>query len=185
MGGHDYVFARAAVTPTVWQRLDQTARSLVPALTVLLFVILSVIPVGLPGWGELTPPLSLVAVFYWSIHRPSAVPPSVAFAIGLFQDLVSAGPLGASSLILVTLQWVVSGQRRFLITQPFLVVWGAFAMVAGAAALAEWLAYALLTFALPPIQAGMLRAALGIALFPIVARLVLLPAQRLVAGQEA
>jgi rod shape-determining protein MreD len=167
------------VTPTsVWHRLDQTARALVPGLTLLLATLLALLPLGAPGWGQVAPPFLLMAIFWWSIHRPSAIPPSVAFLIGLLQDLASGAPIGQCALLLVVTQWVISGQRRFLAAQPFLLVWGAFAIVVAVAALVEWVSYALLTVRIPPIEPGLIRAGLGIALFPIVVRLLLLPAQR-------
>ncbi|MDB5365169.1 MAG: mreD [Rhodospirillales bacterium] len=167
------------MTPTtVWHRLDQTARALVPGLTLLLATLLSLLPLGLPGWGQVTPPFALMAVFWWSIHRPASVPPSIAFGIGLLQDLASGAPIGQSALLLVLTRWIILGQRRFLAPQPFVLLWGSFALVAVAAATVEWVCYALLTVRIPPIEAGLTRAALGIALFPIVVRLALLPAQR-------
>lgn len=167
------------MTPTsVWQRLDQTARALVPGLTLVVATLLSLLPLGIPGWAQVTPNFLLMTIFWWSIHRPSAIPPSVAFFTGLLQDLASGGPIGQSALLLVVTQWIISGQRRFLIPQPFLLVWAAFAVVAAACAVVEWLCYALLTVRIPPIDAGLTRAGLAIALFPIVVRLGLLPAQR-------
>lgn len=167
------------MTPTsVWHRLDQTARALVPGLTLVLVTVLALVPLGISGWSQVTPPLLLMAIFWWSVHRPSSIPPSVAFLIGLLQDLASGAPIGQSALLLVVTQWVISGQRRFLATQPFLLVWAAFAVVVAVTALVEWICYALLTVRFPPIEPGLIRAGLGIALFPIVVRLVLLPAQR-------
>jgi rod shape-determining protein MreD len=166
------------VTPSVWQRLDQTARALVPGLTLLFCTVVTLVPLGITDWAQITPPFVLMAVFWWSIHRPGSIPPSVAFAIGLLQDLATGAPIGQNALLLVITRWVIENQRRFLAAQPFLVVWGAFTLVAGAAALIEWLCFTLLTLRIPPVEAGLTRAGLAVALFPILVRLVLLPAQR-------
>jgi len=45
--------------------------------------------------------LMLAAVYYWSVTRARAVARVAAFALGLFQDLLTGAPLGSNALILV------------------------------------------------------------------------------------
>jgi hypothetical protein len=98
--------------PTSIQRLDRNARKLLPSLTALLLGLLVVVPIGIPQWGRLAPPLMLVAVYYWSLSRPGLMPPSAAFVLGLFQDLLTGAPLGSGALILVLVQWILRSQQR-------------------------------------------------------------------------
>jgi rod shape-determining protein MreD len=165
----------------LWQRLDQTARKLLPALTTLILGLLVLIPLGVPRWGALAPPLMLASVYYWSLSRPGLLPPSASFALGLYQDLLTGAPLGSGALILVVVQWILRSQQRFLANRPFILLWAGFAPVAAGAALADWVIYALFTVTVPPIADGLVRAALGFALFPVVARLLLIPAHRALA----
>jgi len=167
----------ARTSPT--QRLDQAARNLLPALTTLGLGIVAILPIGLPLWGALAPPLMLIAVFYWSLARPGLMPPTVAFLLGLAQDLMTGAPLGLSALIMVLTQWVMRGQQRFLVKRPFLVLWAAFLPVVTTAILLEWVIYAVFTFHAVPILDSLVRLGLGFALFPVVAWLVLIPTHRL------
>ena len=50
----------AAPLPTVLHRLDQNARRLLPTLISFVLGLAVVLPIGLPHWGELAPPLLLL-----------------------------------------------------------------------------------------------------------------------------
>jgi hypothetical protein len=76
---------------------------------------------------------------------------------------------------MVATQWTMRGQQRFLVNRPFLLLWSAFIPVATAAALLEWAIYALLTLHAAPILGTLVRLTLGLALFPVVAWLILIP----------
>lgn len=167
--------------PTPIQRLDRNARKLLPSLTALLLGLVVVFPIGIPQWGKLAPPLMLAAVYYWSLSRPGLLPPSAAFLLGLFQDLLTGAPLGSGALILVLVQWILRSQQRFLANRPFLLLWAGFAPVVFGAVLIEWVVYALFTFAAAPFSEGLVRALLGFVLFPVVAGAVLIPAHRALA----
>jgi rod shape-determining protein MreD len=161
------------------QRLDHAARRLLPALTALALGVVAILPVGIPHWGALAPPLMLIAVFYWSLARPGLMPPTVAFLLGLAQDLLTGAPLGLSALIMVLTQWVMRGQQRYLVKRPFLLLWAAFIPVVTTATLVEWTIYVVFTFQPAPILDALVRLGLGFALFPVVAWLVLIPTHRL------
>jgi rod shape-determining protein MreD len=162
-------------TPTTLQRLDQSGRRLLPVITAVALGVAAVLPIGIPQWGALAPPLMLIAVFYWSLARPDLMPPTAAFLLGLFQDLLSGAPIGCGALVMVATQWTMRGQQRFLVNRPFLLLWSAFIPVATAAALLEWAIYALLTLHAAPILGTLVRLTLGLALFPVVAWLILIP----------
>lgn len=161
------------VAQVLWQRVDQTARLFLPAATTLMLGIVAVLPIGLPRWGVLSPPLMLAAVFYWAVVRPDLLPATAAFALGLLQDLLTGAPLGANAFALVLVQWILRSQRRYLANRPFFLLWMAFAPVVVGAALVDWLVYAGVTLSVPPIAEGLVRAALGFVLFPLVCGLVL------------
>jgi rod shape-determining protein MreD len=166
------------VARTPLQRLDQNARRLLPGLSTLLLGIIAALPVGIPQWGALAPPLMLIGVFYWSLVRPDLMPPSAAFALGLFGDLLTGAPLGSGALVMVLTQWTMRSQQRFLVNRPFLLLWASFFPVAAAATAIDWIVYAILTFHPLPILGGIARAMLGFVLFPVVAWLALIPAHR-------
>ncbi len=74
----------------------------------------------------------LILVFYWSIHRPQALPPLLLAGLGLLQDLSWGGPLGANVLLLLILQAILLEERRFLRKigpAPTVLLFGAVALV--------------------------------------------------------
>lgn len=113
-----------------WHRTDQLARGLTPFALSLLLVVLSLVPLRLPGLSPVTPWVTLIAVFFWTLHRPDLLPVGAVFLLGLFADLVGGGPLGVTSLALMTAQAVVKAQRRHILPHPFIVQWVIFAMAA-------------------------------------------------------
>jgi rod shape-determining protein MreD len=163
---------------TAWRRVDQNVRRLLPALSTLMLGLLSILPIGVPAWGTLAPPLMLMAVFYWSLVRPDLMPPTAAFALGLLQDGLTGAPLGSGALVMVLTQWTMRGQQRFLVNRPFTLLWAAFVPVGAAATLMEWLTYTILTVHLAPMGGALIRMALGFVLFPVVAWVVLIPTHR-------
>lgn len=111
-------------------RIDLWARSLVPFALTALLVVLSLAPVRLPGFGAIAPWLPLIAVYFWSAHRPDLLPVWAVFLLGLFCDLATGGPLGVSSVALMLVQLAVKSQRRHILPQPFVVQWSFFAVIA-------------------------------------------------------
>lgn len=74
--------------------LSSAGSAIVPFFCGVLGVIASNLPVAALG-GSLPPPLfGLMPVYFWSLLRPDLVPPGVAFAVGLLEDLLSGGPPG-------------------------------------------------------------------------------------------
>ena len=52
-------------------------------------------PLHLPGvWSDFVPLVPLMTLFLWSARRPEFTPPWLIFVIGVFQDLLTGGPLG-------------------------------------------------------------------------------------------
>jgi rod shape-determining protein MreD len=110
--------------------------------------------------------------------RPDLMPPTAAFVLGLFQDLLTGAPLGSGALVMVLTQWTMRGQRRYLANRPFFLMWAAFAPVVVIAGVVDWLIYALFTFHVVPVMDALVRMVLGFFLFPVVAWVVLIPTHR-------
>jgi rod shape-determining protein MreD len=128
-------------------QLDRISRVIAPLMLSIALLIVAMLPFRLPGLARVTPDVALVAVFYWSVYRPDLFPPSSAFLLGLFQDVLTGGPLGASALVLLLVCGLVRSQRRFFLGKSFGVVWWAFGLVAAAASLIGWVAAMVLAFA--------------------------------------
>ena len=149
-------------------RLDRMARNLAPFALVLGLVVIATLPLRLPGYAATAPAVALIAVFYWTVHRPDLLPAPAAFLIGVWQDLLVGTPLGINALLLLAAHRVVSSQRRILIGKPFAVMWWAFAVTAFAAALGLWLlTMAFHAAALGP-EPALIQALSTIAVYPFV-----------------
>jgi len=155
------------MTVGLWQRLDQTARHLMPFAVTTLAMLLGMVPMQIPYYAVVTPPLVLVSIFYWAIHRPDLLRPSVVFLLGVLQDLLSGAPLGISPLVYIIAYWLLIAQRRFFLGGGFLALWWGFAIVAMVAALVQWLAYSVILVSLVDFAPAGFQALLAIAVFPL------------------
>jgi rod shape-determining protein MreD len=127
------------LTPGLRHRIERAACGLAPLVLTLALVLFGVLPWPLPEFAPVTPWFSLIAVYYWSIHRPDLLPPSATFLVGLVQDGLSGSPLGLNVLLLLLAQGVVATQRRFFHGKTFLIEWWGFMLVAPGVALTGWL----------------------------------------------
>lgn len=126
-----------------WKGIEKAMRLAVPQILLVLLLLLSFVSLPLPYLGAARPCLVLIAVYYWSIYRPTLVPPVLCFAMGIVMDVLSGGPMGLNALILVAVQWIVRGQRRFLMGQSYPTIWAVFAVILVFSALAQWGLYGL------------------------------------------
>ena len=74
--------------------IGSISASVIPLLCGLLGAFAANIPISFSG-GLIPPPLfALMPVYFWCLVRPDLMPPWVAFAIGVTEDLLSGGPPG-------------------------------------------------------------------------------------------
>lgn len=125
--------------PSVWVRMDTWVRHLVPVGVTLVLLLLTAIPTRIPGLSGIIPMLPLMGVYYWAIYRPDLLPAWSAFLIGLLYDIIGGTPLGVNALVLLSVQGIAAGQRRFFLGKSFMVAWWAFGLLAAAGAGATWL----------------------------------------------
>jgi rod shape-determining protein MreD len=85
-------------------------------------------PVSFAGLDIPMPWLPLLPVFFWGLLRPGLPSAVTAFAVGLFQDLVSGGPLGLWALAYLVAFALVAPQRDALAGQSPGAVWIGFAL---------------------------------------------------------
>jgi rod shape-determining protein MreD len=158
--------------PTIWRRLDGTARHCFPAVLTMLLLLAAAAPFRLPGQGELQNAAALACVFFWSLYRSAAMPPPVVFVIGLLADLLDFAPPGVGVIRLLAAHGLAVRWRRYLVRQGFLLVWLAFAAVATGLAALQWLLTSLLTFRLLPAGPALFQAMLAAGLYPLLAVLL-------------
>jgi rod shape-determining protein MreD len=151
--------------------VGRALRATIPGLTLILCIFVATIPMGLPYLSDVTPFLSLMAVYYWSIYRPDLMPAVVVFAGGLLQDVLTGGPVGLLALVLVLVHGVGVSQRGVFLGKSFQVEWWGFGLVTVAAVLFGWAAASLYFTTFIDSRAFVVQALLTVAIYPLVTRL--------------
>jgi rod shape-determining protein MreD len=148
-------------------QIDRALKRALPLAVALLAVLLSVVPLPVPEYAVLAPAFALMSVFYWTVHRPDLFPAWGAFAVGLFDDVLSGAPLGLGAFVLLLVHYTIVTQHKVFRGKAFWLVWAAFAIVALAAQLVT-LAFGLaLKGALPDALPAATQFALTVALYPV------------------
>ena len=141
---------------------------LVPFVTTLIFLLVSVVPLHIPGFAVVAPAFALMAVYHWTIYRPDLLPPVAVFFAGLLLDLLNGTPyVGTSALSLLLTRSVLMSQRRFFINRLFPVLWAGFLLTAAAVVAFEWMLVSLLHGAVVGTRPAIFEALLTVAIFPL------------------
>jgi rod shape-determining protein MreD len=159
-------------------RLESWLRLMIPVLvtTGLFFVEL------LPWSGQTLigpPSLVLISIFYWSARLPRLCPPLFVLGIGLCADLLETTPFGAQASIALTISLLARHKAKRMGQLSFIALWSLFAIAALGQALFMWLCEIALAHTILPITLLLLRAFLTIGVFPIIAKFLLLPSEKL------
>lgn len=166
------------------EQLDWVWRlATVYALMAMLFV-LNVTAISYPFAGVLQAPFLIMAIYYWSVFRPTLLPFWLVFAAGILVDLLSALPIGLTAFVFVVVRWLVADQRRFLMGQPFIMMWSGFIVVLLIVSFIEWLLFSLILQSAQGLRSAMVFVALGSALFPLVS-IILYLSHKLLPGQRS
>ncbi len=152
-----------------FQKLGPFSRRFLPAATTLVLALAGALLWPLPFVGAVMPPLSLIAIYYWSIYRPDLLSPLFVFLVGLLHDSLHFLPLGLSAFVFVGLRQLSFSQRRFFVGQTFFMLWSGFALVAFLFALVNWCVLSLLAERALTIFPVFVQLLLLVAVFPLFA----------------
>ncbi|MEM7223934.1 MAG: rod shape-determining protein MreD [Pseudomonadota bacterium] len=155
--------------PAALHRLDWLARSASPVAISLLLVILGMVPLQIPDVTPVIPAWALIAVYYWSVHRPDLMPIWAVFIIGLVQDLLGGGYPGVGILALLLVHQFVASQRRTFARASFQLLWLIFALIAAAAVALMWLLNCLLQQQLLEVDPALFQYLTTLAVYPCLA----------------
>ena len=153
--------------PLFLQRLDLGTRSLLPFVTTLFAALIGVMVWPLPAIGPVSPPLVLIALYYWSIHRADLLGSGSVFVIGVLHDILQDFPLGLSAFLFVAAHHLIVRNRRFFAGHSFFVMWAGFMLTIVSVMLANWLLLGLLRGQAVPILPVLTQILLTTALFPL------------------
>lgn len=145
---------------------------LTPSLTTLFCVFASVAPAHLPALTVASPVFTLMAVYFWTLHRPELLPFPTVFIAGLLLDMLEGAPLGISSMLLLLAHGLVLSQREHLVMRRFAVVWVGFLVVVATAEALEWGVVSLFYGMLLDVRAFLFQGVLTVAVYPVVSFLL-------------
>lgn len=152
---------------SIWQRLEHGGRLALPLLSVIACALLGSIVWPLPYLGAVAPPLALMAIYYWALHRPDLFRPSMAFAIGLLHDVVNFLPLGLSALLFVVAHQLIYRYRRFFVGHSFFMMWSGFILTVVGTMFLQWLSLCFVRWQMFPVTPVLMQAVFAIVFFPL------------------
>lgn len=158
------IFKKDGWQHTPWGAIGRVG---VVLLVIALLFLLSAFPLPFGNLGDVRPAFLLMAVYYWSITRPENLSVAGVFFLGVLLDLLSGLPLGLNGLVFLSVQWIMRRQRKFMMGQPFRLIWAGLALVALGAGLCQWFLFALFYFSLPPVLPVLISATLTAFAFPL------------------
>lgn len=153
-----------------------------PGAMTFLFALISVVPVRMPDGLTVSPFLSLMAVYYWTIYRPDLMPPVLIFVIGILQDVIGGAYLGLTPLLLLGTYSFALSQRRLFLGKPFALTWGGFFLVLLGTTSMSWIIVSLIARTPVPLLQPLLQFGATLLLFPLVVWLFVRTHRRLWPG---
>ncbi|MGH7090286.1 MAG: rod shape-determining protein MreD [Stellaceae bacterium] len=140
----------------------------VPLLSTFLFVLVSVVPLQLPGFAAVSPSFALMAVAHWATYRPDLLSQFSVFVLGVLLDLLSGTPyVGASALTFLLARTVVLLARRHFVGCDFSILWLGFVALAGGTLAFNWALVSLLSRQIVGMQPFLFEALMTVACFPV------------------
>ncbi len=150
------------------EQIDLVLRACIPYMVMFVFFILNMITFSTPIFIVVEVPFIVMIIYYWSIYRPTILPPLLIFVSAICFDFISGLPVGLSAFTFLIMNNLVSQQRLFLTGQSFMVVWLGFVIVVFITLFIQWFLYGLINFSWTSLRAVMLSVISGVLLFPVV-----------------
>ncbi len=138
-----------------------------PKIIAILLVILSFIPLGIPGAKTFFPLVDLMVIYYWCVYRPELMPNWFVFLMGLTQDAITGFPFGFNALNNLLFRSTTMFLKDKYSKESFVVVWQGFALMAASFMVFKYGLFALVTGAMAPIGVIFVQLLISIALYPV------------------
>ena len=142
--------------------------ALAPLATGLVAAYADLLPLSGSAPRMLAPSLTACIVYFWTTYRPDLLPPFALFAIGVVLDGVGGLPLGLTALALLLVRGFLLSGQRFLLAQPFAVIWASFLPVVLLLAVLRWALAVLYWGRLFPVEPLLIEAGFTFAAYPLV-----------------
>lgn len=157
--------------PTLVTKLLRAAWAAMPLALVVMGLLIALVPIdGLPG-RSLTPSITLMVVYSWTIYQPDQLPPAAIFTAGIFEDLLLGGPVGVTALVLLFVYAVADSQRTNIEGRNHMTGWVGFGLIAVAAGILSWLLGSFYYSIFLNLGSFVIQTIMSIALYPLFAAL--------------
>jgi len=148
--------------------------ALLPTLSVLVAVLATAVPWGLPADATFVLPLvMMMMVFCWRAIRGAYLPPIVVMLLGLLTDVTTGGPLGYWGLIALMASTVAAQTRPITDRWGLSALWPIWVVVAALLAGFGWLLASLYFFRWVDWRPILIGGAASVMLFPHMLSLLL------------
>lgn len=171
--------------PSLWRGLDAMARTGFPIISTCVLLLLLNTPLGISAQAELQSSLGLVAVFFWSFHRPASTPAWAVMLTGLLLDLLGLEPFGVATTMLLLVHGAAIRFRHALAMHGLIIIWLAFLPVAAGATAVEWGLICLLRWQFLPMTPALLQFGLSVGLYPVMATIFSFANREIAAPERA
>lgn len=155
--------------------LDRWGRLILPGVSLLFFVLLTLAPVRAPYLSDALPLLPALVVYQFSLATPERLPGPLLLVMGVLLDLLLGGPgapVGVSALGFVLIRASVVNNRRYLVGVPFLFQWVGFGLLALGVVILVWIFTALWTWTAIEPAPAMMQYAVVMVVYPLLAPLL-------------
>lgn len=152
---------------TFAERIGMAFRMIVPYSLIILLFLMNVIAAPPPLSYIFKAPFFLMALYYWTVYRPTVLPVWAIFIFGLMMDVLGYFPLGVNALLFVLCRIVIYDQRKYLMAQSFQMNWLGFMMMNIAYQLTLWICYSALKFHFMPVSQLWMPLVFGALFYPV------------------
>ncbi len=157
----------------LFDRAELYVRLCIPYIFMGLLLVSSLVAVPYPLALLFDAPFLLIILFYWSVFRPTLVPPLLVFCAGLVFDLLAGLPLpGLSAVLLLVLRMGLVDQRRYLMGQGFTLIWLGYTGASAMYLFAQWASFSLAHAQILPFREFITAYMVGIVVFPFAYMLI-------------
>jgi rod shape-determining protein MreD len=157
---------------TLIERVGLLLRMLLPYAAIVFLFLMNMMSVPGPLSVIFKAPFFLMALYFWTIVRPTILPVWIVFAFGLVLDILSGAVLGLNAILFMICRIVIYDQRRFLMSQSFVMNWLGFTVLNAAYHGVQWMLFSLIGLRFLSWHDLWPAVVLGVLFFPLVSMIL-------------
>ena len=138
-----------------------------PLLASILMLLVAHMPVGIALPGNIKIVVSIACVYFWLLYRPDLFNLWSACLLGLFEDAMSAAPLGTGLFSMLLCFVLVTNLARFFTAKPLVIIWYGFGALAFVVLFAKWLLVSIYYGQFLPLPSLVFSLLMTVAAYPI------------------